>query len=137
MYPEELCAPMRKELVDVGFIELKNKLDVDDCLSSENETLLLFVNSVCGCAAGTERPAVIKSMQNLKKPKICVTVFAGQDTEATESARNYLLPYPPSSPCIILFKNNQIVHFIERHHIEGSDFETLYESLVSAFNEYC
>ena len=88
MYPEELCAPMRKELVDVGFIELKNKLDVDNCLSSENETLLLFVNSVCGCAAGTARPAVIKSMENFKKPKICVTVFAGQDTEATESARN-------------------------------------------------
>lgn len=137
MYPEELCSPMRQELVEAGFIELKNIEDVDSCFEKKHSTLLLFINSVCGCAAGSARPAVIKSLKNIKKPEACVTVFAGQDTEATERARNYLLPYPPSSPCIVLLQNNKIVSFVERHHIEGSDSSVLHDHIVAAFEEYC
>ena len=119
-YPEEMCAPMRTELTSAGFEEMKTKNDVDTLFSGKHKSLLIFVNSVCGCAAGSARPGVIMSLENDKKPEKIVTVFAGQDLEATNTAREYMMPYPPSSPCIALFKNGDLVHFIERHEIEGN-----------------
>ncbi|HRB41157.1 MAG TPA: BrxA/BrxB family bacilliredoxin [Bacteroidia bacterium] len=136
-YPEQLCAPMRQELTNVGFEELKTTSDVESSLPNSKGTVLLVVNSVCGCAAGTERPGVTLSLRGDKKPGKLVTVFAGQDVEATAQARKYTLPYPPSSPCIALFKDGELVHFVERHHIEGRSAEMIAENLKAAYEEFC
>ncbi len=136
-YPEQLCAPMRQELTNVGFEELKTTSDVESSLPNSKGTVLLVVNSVCGCAAGTARPGVTLSLRGDKKPGKLVTVFAGQDVEATAQARLYTLPYPPSSPCIALFKDGELVHFVERHHIEGRSAEMIAENLKAAYEEFC
>ena len=135
-YPEEMCAPMRTELTSAGFEEMKTKNDVDTLFSNKHDSLLIFVNSVCGCAAGSARPGVIMSLENDKKPEKIVTVFAGQDLEATNTAREYMMPYPPSSPCIALFKNGDLVHFIERHEIEGNLKHVIAENLIAAYNSH-
>lgn len=137
MYPPELVAPMKEELTSVGFDELKSANEVDQALSPESGTVLVMVNSVCGCAAGSARPAVRMALDTNKKPSRLTTVFAGVDQEATAQARKYMLPYPPSSPAIGLFNNGKLVHFIERHHIEGAPAEMIADNLKSAFEEYC
>jgi putative YphP/YqiW family bacilliredoxin len=137
MYPEELCTPMREELTNAGFIELKTANDVDNLFQKKDVTFLIFVNSVCCCAAGSARPGVIDSTFNNSKPDYFATVFAGQDKEATQKAREYMSPYPPSSPSIALFKNGEIVHFIERHQIEGNLKHVITHSLNEAYNKYC
>ena len=137
MYPEHLVAPFRADLTSAGFEELKTPEQVDAILSNAKGTTLLVINSVCGCAAGAARPGIKMSLRSEKKPDKLVTVFAGQDTEATARARNYTLPYPPSSPSIALFKDGKLVHCVERHHIEGRSPEMIAENLQSAFEEYC
>ncbi len=136
-YPEYICAPMRDELTSVGFQGLKTPEDVDNSIPNSEGTVLLVMNSVCGCAAGTARPGVRLSLNAGKKPSKLMTVFAGQDLEATSQARKYTLPYPPSSPAIALFKDGKLVHFIERHHIEGRSAEMIAENLKMAFDEFC
>ncbi len=136
-YPEQLCAPMRQDLTTVGFEELKTSLDVDMNVPNSKGTLLLMINSVCGCAAGTARPGVKASLSGSKRPDKLVTVFAGQDLEATAQARKYMLPYPPSSPSIALFKDGEVVHVVERHHIEGRSAEVIAEHLKAAYEEFC
>ena len=137
-YPEQLCAPMRQDLTSAGFTELKDAAEVDQVIPNSKGTLLLVVNSVCGCAAGAARPAVKLALKKGDvKPDQLVTVFAGQDVEATAQARKYTLPYPPSSPSIALFKDGRLVHFIERHHIEGHSADMIAENLTAAFDEYC
>jgi putative YphP/YqiW family bacilliredoxin len=128
---------MRQELTSAGFEELKTVEDVDKTIPNSDGTLLLVLNSVCGCAAGTARPGVRMALKDGKKPNKLVTVFAGQDLEATSQARKYTVPYPPSSPAIALFKNGKLVHMVERHHIEGRSAEMIAEHLKSAFEEYC
>ena len=138
MYPEELVAPMRSDLTSVGFTELKTGQDVDNELTDHKGTTLMVINSVCGCAAGAARPGVKWAVQNsAKKPNHLTTVFAGVDQEAVAKARQYTLPYPPSSPSIALFKDGELVHFVERHHIEGRNAEMIGNHLVEVFNEYC
>ena len=138
MYPPELVAPMKGELTSVGFKELLTAEEVDTALNSTKGTTLVVVNSVCGCAARMARPGVrIALQQNAKKPDTLTTVFAGVDRESTQRAREYMLPYPPSSPSIALFKDGKLVHFLERHHIEGRPAEVIAENLKAAFNEYC
>ena len=136
-YPEYICAPMRQELTSVGFEELKTAEEVDKIIPESKGTVLLMVNSVCGCAAGSARPGVRMALSGEKKPSKLTTVFAGQDLEATSQARKYTLPYPPSSPSIALFKDGKLVHFIESHHIEGRSAEMIAENLKMAFDEYC
>jgi putative YphP/YqiW family bacilliredoxin len=136
-YPEYICTPMREELVASGFEELKSPNQVDETIPNSKGTMLLVLNSVCGCAAGTARPGVLRSLKDGKKPEKLVTVFAGQDLEATAQARKYTLPYPPSSPSIALFKDGKLVHFIERHHIEGRTADMIAEHLKTAYEEYC
>ena len=137
MYPEQLCKPMREDLTSVGFVELKHPEDVSEMLDKKEGTILVMVNSVCGCAAANARPAVKMSISNSKKPDVFATVFAGQDIGATAKAREYMHPYPPSSPSIALFKDGNLVHFIERHHIEGRSAEMIAENLTQAFDSYC
>ena len=137
MYPEEICKPMREDLTSVGFVEMKDHDEVANILDKKKGTVLVMVNSVCGCAAGNARPAVKMSTEYAKKPDTFTTVFAGQDIGATAKAREYMLPYPPSSPCIALFKDGNLVHFIERHHIEGRPAEMIAENLNQAFSQYC
>ena len=136
MYPEDLVMPMRKELTDAGFKELLNSEDVK-AIIAKNETTLIIVNSVCGCAAANARPGAIESLNNSKLPANITTVFAGVDKEATDAARGYMIPFPPSSPCIALFKNGELAHMLERHHIEGRPAELIAENLKNAYNEYC
>jgi len=136
MYPEELIAPMRSELTAVGFKELKNAQEVQNILK-EGGTTLLVVNSVCGCAAGTARPGVVLSLEFDKLPMHLVTVFAGVDAEATQAARAEMVPFPPSSPSIALFKDGELVHMLERHHIEGRSADMIASNLVSAYEEFC
>lgn len=136
-YPEQLCAPMRADLVNAGFKELRTPEEVKDALKDSKGTSLLVINSVCGCAAGAARPAVKHSLKGEKKPEKLYTVFAGQDLEATAEARKFTLPYPPSSPSIGLFKDGKLVHFIERYHIEGQPAELIAENLKAAYEEYC
>jgi putative YphP/YqiW family bacilliredoxin len=136
-YPEYICTPMRQELTQVGFKELKTPEEVDQTLPSGKGTALLVLNSVCGCAAGSARPGVKLALGSTKGPDNLYTVFAGQDTEATAQARKYLLPYPPSSPAIALFKDGKLVHMVERHHIEGRSAQMIAEHLKSTFEEYC
>jgi putative YphP/YqiW family bacilliredoxin len=138
MYPEELVSPMRAELTTIGFDELKTPEAVENHLKEKKGTTLMVINSVCGCAAGAARPGVIMALQNSnKKPSHLTTVFAGVDKEATEKAREYTLPFPPSSPSIALFKDGELVHFVERHHIEGRPAEMIGEHLSGVFEEYC
>ena len=137
MYPPDLVAPMKTELTSVGFDELTTAQEVDQALSPDSGTVLVMINSVCGCAAGSARPAVRLAIENSKLPSKLTTVFAGVDQEATGQARKYMLPYPPSSPAIGLFNNGKLVHFIERHHIEGSSPQMIADNLRSAFDEYC
>ena len=137
MYPEQLCKPMREDLTSVGFVELKSPEDVSEMLDKKDGTILVMVNSVCGCAAANARPAAKISTSNSKKPDVFATVFAGQDIGATAKAREYMHPYPPSSPSIALFKDGNLVHFIERHHIEGRPAEMIAENLTQAFDSYC
>ncbi len=138
MYPENLVAPMRTDLTVAGFKELKTSDDVDSQLKDQKGTTLLVINSVCGCAAGAARPGVKWAVEHsAKKPDNLTTVFAGVDKEAVEKAREYTLPYPPSSPSIALFKDGELVHFVERHHIEGRNAKMIGEHLVEVFDEYC
>jgi putative YphP/YqiW family bacilliredoxin len=136
MYPAELVKPMREDLTKVGFTELHTAAEVDNAMKSEGTTLVM-VNSVCGCAAANARPGASMSLANAKKPDHLVTVFAGVDREATDKARSYMVPFPPSSPCIALFKDGELVHMLERHHIEGRPAELIAENLQDAYNEYC
>ncbi len=136
-YPEYICTPMRQELTTAGFEELKTVEEVGSTIPGSKGTLLLVMNSVCGCAAGTARPGVKLSLKGEKRPDKLTTVFAGQDLEATAEARKFTLPYPPSSPSIALFKDGKLVHFIERHNIEGRSAEMIAENLQAAFDEYC
>lgn len=136
MYPPELVAPMKEDLTSVGFEDLTTAEQVDNIVKNTEGTLLMVVNSVCGCAAGNMRPGVKDSLKSEIKPNAMATVFAGVDGEATKQARNYFLPYPPSSPSIALFKNGKLVHFLERHHIEGVTAEMISENLQEAYKEF-
>ena len=138
MYPEELVAPMRAELTNAGFKEFRSSEEVEKHLKDQKGTTLLVINSVCGCAAGAARPGVRWALQNAaKKPDMLATVFAGVDKDAVAKAREYTLPYPPSSPAIALFKNGELVHFVERHHIEGRNAMMIGQHLLQVFEEYC
>jgi putative YphP/YqiW family bacilliredoxin len=138
MYPEQLVAPMRNDLTSVGFTEFKTPEEVEDSLNNQKGTTLLVINSVCGCAAGAARPGVKWALQHTnKKPSQLATVFAGVDKEAVAKAREFTLPYPPSSPSIALFKDGELVHFVERHHIEGRNAQMIGEHLLEVFEEYC
>ena len=137
MYPEEICAPMREELTSVGFVSLRTAQDVSSLLDKKEGTTLIMVNSVCGCAAGNARPAVILATEFSPRVDVFATVFAGQGREATQKAREYMLPFPPSSPSIGVFKDGKLVHFIERHHIEGRSAEMISQNLMGAYNEHC
>ena len=138
MYPEQLVAPMRTELTNAGFQELRTADQVDSVLNENTGTVLVVVNSVCGCAAGAARPGVKLAIETTsQKPSKLTTVFAGNDAEATAQARKYFAPYPPSSPAMALFKDGKLVHFIERHHIEGRSPQMIAENLKMAFEQYC
>lgn len=137
MYPPELVQPMKEDLTSVGFKQLTTAGEVDQIIKDTNGSLLLVVNSVCGCAAGNMRPGVKLSLNNDALPAVLATVFAGVDGEATAQARKYFLPYPPSSPSIALFQDGKLVHFLERHHIEGASAVMIAENLVEAYNQYC
>ena len=137
MYPKEIVIPMKEELTENGFTELVTNDEVDKAVTEEGTTLV-FINSVCGCSAGTARPGVLIAVENnSKKPDRLTTSFAGFDIEAVNKIRQHLLPYPPSSPSIALFKNGQLVHFIERHSIEGRSAQMIANNLSAAFDEYC
>jgi len=137
MYPAELVAPMSKELTDFGFTGLTSPEEVINVIDNMKGTALLVVNSVCGCAAANARPGARMAVQHNKLPDQLYTVFAGVNGAATEKAREYLLPYPPSSPSIALFKDGNVVHMIERHHIEGRTAQMIADSLKQAFDQYC
>ncbi|MFD0794871.1 BrxA/BrxB family bacilliredoxin [Mucilaginibacter litoreus] len=136
MYPEYLVAPMREELTRVGFEELKDADAVNTTIKSEG-TVFVMVNSVCGCAAANARPAARMAAANAKHPDKMVTVFAGMEKEAVDAARNLMLPYPPSSPSMALFKDGKLVHIIERHQIEGRPAQMIADNLIDAFEQYC
>ncbi len=136
MYPAELVKPMRDDLASAGFEELHTAEAVESAIGKKGTTLVV-VNSVCGCAAANARPAAKMSLMNDKKPDHTVTVFAGVDTEAVNAARNLMIPFPPSSPSMALFKDGELVHMIERHHIEGRPAEIIAENLTEAYNEFC
>jgi putative YphP/YqiW family bacilliredoxin len=137
MYTEEMCAPMREDLTSVGFIALRTPEAVSELLDKKEGTVLVMVNSVCGCAAGNARPAVKMTIEFDKKVDIFATVFAGQDIEATAKAREYMAPVPPSSPSIAVFKDGKLVHCIERHHIEGRSAEMIADNLKDCFDNIC
>ena len=136
MYPEEMVKPMKAELSEVGFQELYSADAVENALKAGGTTLVV-VNSVCGCAARNARPGAKMSLEGNKKPDHLVTVFAGVDKEAVDAARQHMFPFPPSSPCMALFKNGELVHMLERHHIEGRPAELIAENLKDAYGEYC
>ena len=136
MYPAELVKPMREEFTNIGFVELQSSDDVSKALAKSGTTLVV-VNSVCGCAAANARPGVFYSLQNEKTPDNLVTVFAGVDAEATKSARDMMVPFPPSSPSIALFKDGELVHMVERHHIEGRPADLIAENLKAAYQDHC
>ena len=137
MYPEQLVLPMKAELTSVGFEELTTPDAVDHAIKNSKGTVLVVINSVCGCAAGAARPGVKMAVAQGKRPDKLTTVFAGFDTEAVSQARKYMLPYPPSSPSIALFKDGKLVHVVERHHIEGKPAQLIAENLKAAFEEFC
>ncbi|MBC7902769.1 MAG: BrxA/BrxB family bacilliredoxin [Gemmatimonadaceae bacterium] len=137
MYPADIVIPMKEELTENGFEELLTPDAVDTQLKSEGTTLVM-INSVCGCSAGTARPGVLMAVHNAaKKPTHLTTSFAGFDIDAIKKLREHLMPYPPSSPAIALFKNGELVHFIERHQIEGRPAQVIAHNLIAAFDEYC
>jgi putative YphP/YqiW family bacilliredoxin len=136
MYPTDLVMPMKAELTDKGFQDLTTPAQVEDALKQSGTTLLV-INSVCGCAAGAARPGVVYSLTGDKKPDHLTTVFAGFDTEAVTEARKHLAPFPPSSPCVALFKDGELVHMLERHHIEGNPAGAIAANLQAAYDEYC
>tara|TARA_B100001287_G_scaffold271114_1_gene270905 strand:+ start:1752 stop:2162 length:411 start_codon:yes stop_codon:yes gene_type:complete len=136
MYPLEIIKPMKEELTSIGFKDLTKSEDVNNYILN-SKSAVLIVNSVCGCAAANARPGVISSINNPKVPDELLTVFAGVDKEATEAARNLMVPFPPSSPCIAVFKDGELVHMLERHHIEGRSSEIISDNLKQAFNEFC
>ncbi|MDA7705824.1 BrxA/BrxB family bacilliredoxin [Flavobacteriaceae bacterium] len=136
MYPAELVKPMREHLTQVGFEELHTAEAVDTALAQSGTTLVV-VNSVCGCAAANARPGAIMSLSNDNRPAQTVTVFAGVDKDAVNKAREHMIPFPPSSPCMALFKDGELVHMLERHHIEGRPAELIAENLMNAYNEHC
>ncbi len=137
MYPEEIVIPMKEELTENGFAEMLTASEVDEKITDTGTTLVV-INSVCGCSAGTARPGVLMAVHNSsKKPDHLATSFAGFDVDAVKKIREHLLPYPPSSPSIALFKNGQLVHFIERHNIEGRSAQMIAENLIGAFEQYC
>ena len=136
MYPEELVKPMIADLTSAGFSEAKTAQEVEEALQKPGTTLVV-VNSVCGCAAGNARPAVKMSLETIKIPDHLLTVFAGVDKEATQKAREFMMPFPPSSPSIALFKDGELVHMLERHHIEGRPAEIIADNLKQAYEEFC
>jgi putative YphP/YqiW family bacilliredoxin len=137
MYPEQLVIPMKEELTENGFSEMKTPEEVINQLEAKGTTLVV-INSVCGCSAGTARPGVLMAVHNTsKKPDHLTTSFAGFDVDAVRTLRERLLPYPPSSPAVALFKDGQLVHMIERHHIEGRSAQMIAHNLIAAFEEYC
>ena len=136
MYPPELVKPMQLELENAGFTSLHTVEEVETAIQKEGTTLVV-VNSVCGCAAANARPGARQSLQNAKRPDHLVTVFAGVDREATDKAREFMIPFPPSSPCMALFKDGELVHMLERHHIEGRPAEMIAENLVDAYTAHC
>jgi putative YphP/YqiW family bacilliredoxin len=136
-YPEMMVAPMREDLVRVGFAEMRTPEDVDETLGTEKRSTLVVVNSVCGCAAAMMRPAVYMSLQGETKPEVLTTVFAGQDMSATDRTRGYITGYPPSSPSIALFKDGELAYFMERHQIEGRHPEDIAADLQVAYEQHC
>ncbi|MEP1487815.1 MAG: BrxA/BrxB family bacilliredoxin [Algibacter sp.] len=136
MYPAELVKPMREDLTNVGFEELQTAEAVNAAIAKAGTTLVV-VNSVCGCAAANARPGARMSLENTKRPDNITTVFAGVDREAVDAARGHMVPFPPSSPCMALFKDGELVHMLERHHIEGRPAELIAENLVDAYNAHC
>jgi putative YphP/YqiW family bacilliredoxin len=136
MYPEDLVMPMKAELTDKGFEDLTTAEKVDAAVK-QNGTTLLVINSVCGCAAGAARPGVVFSLTGDKKPDHLATAFAGFDVDAVNEARRLLAPFPPSSPCVALFKDGELVHMLERHHIEGNPAGAIAANLQAAYDEYC
>ena len=138
MYPQEIVNPCRSQLTENGFQSLESADAVDNFFKdSANDTAVLVINSVCGCAAGTARPGVLRSLTNDKLPGKLATVFAGVDSEATGKAREHMLPYPPSSPSIAIFKNGELVHFVERYMIEGRSAEMIAEHLKTCYDQFC
>ena len=138
MYPEYMVAPIREDLTSVGFEQLMTPQEVENVLNEKEGTVLVAVNSVCGCAAAKARPALKMAVSSSdKRPTKLVTVFAGMETEAVAKAREHMLPYPPSSPCIALFKDGELVHMIERYHIEGNDLVRIVDNLKGAYEEHC
>lgn len=137
MYPAEIVIPMKEELTENGFDELLTPDAVDEAVTAEGTTLVM-INSVCGCAAGSARPGVLMAVNNAaKKPTRLTTSFAGFDLQAVNKVREHLLPYPPSSPAVALFKNGNLVHMVERHQIEGRPAQVIANHLISVFEEYC
>lgn len=136
MYPEELIAPMRAELANNGYTETKTPDEVTAAINADGTTFVV-VNSVCGCAAGSARPAAMAAAKSSIKPDRMITVFAGNDVDAVNQARKHMLPFPPSSPAMALFKNGELVHMVERHHIEGRTAEMIAGNLLGAFEEHC
>ena len=137
MYPEEYVQPIREELTRIGVQELRTAVDVEAVLSKKSGTVLVVVNSICGCAAGRARPAVALSLENKVKPDVLTTVFAGQDTDATDHARSYFTGYPPSSPAIALMRDGKLVFMLERKDIEGRDPYSIADDLTAAFDKFC
>ena len=136
-YPEQMVAPMRAELTTIGVQELRNSAEVDEFFAERTGTVLLLINSVCGCAAGSARPALKRALEHDVRPDRAVTVFAGQDIEATDRARQLIGDVPPSSPSLALFRNGELVHFVPRHLIEGQPTEVITRELTNAFEEFC
>jgi putative YphP/YqiW family bacilliredoxin len=136
MYPEEMIAPMRAELANSGYTETKTADEVKSAINADGTTFVV-VNSVCGCAAGTARPGAIASLGADKVPVNLTTVFAGVEKESTQKAREFMVPFPPSSPAIALFKDGNLVHMLERHHIEGRSAQMIAQNLVQAYDEFC
>ena len=137
MYPPELVKPFREELTSQGFHELRTEDEVESTLKENEGTILVVVNSVCGCAARNARPGARMSLEGAKKPDHLITVFAGVDKDAVDAARQHMFPFPPSSPSMALFKNGELVHMLERHHIEGRPAEMIAENLKDAYAEFC
>ena len=136
MYPQEIVQPMQEDLTSAGFTSLHTSEDVESAINKQGTTLVV-VNSVCGCAAANARPGAKQSLSNEKTPDHLVTVFAGVDKNAVTKAREFMVPFPPSSPSMALFKNGELVHMLERHHIQGRPAELISENLKDAFNEHC
>ncbi len=136
MYPENIVKPMRDEMIIAGFSELKSTSDVENVINTKGTTLV-FINSICGCAAGSARPGIVRSLNFEKKPDQLATVFAGVDIEATQKARDFMIPFPPSSPSAALFKDGELVHMIERHQIEGKAPNMIANDLARAYEQFC